>query len=441
MTVARAPLRLQVHYKGWGEQWLLGTLAQADHQTLFEYSPEALRQGLELSPLHLKLQTPAYGPFAAHQHGLPGLLADALPDGWGLLLMDRLFRQQGRNVARVSPLQRLAFLGTRAMGALVFEPAEPWSPDDDVLTLSALAGRAQRVLAGEGAEVLQQLAWLGGSPHGARPKVLVQMHPGSGDVRTGPTDESGSGFEPWLVKFQAQGEHPEVCAIEALYAELARQCGLDMPATRHVELGSRLAAFAVQRFDREAGQRVPVHTLAGALNADFRLPGAVDCTTWLRVVRLFTRDEREVQTAYEQALFNVLFHNRDDHAKNLSFRLGRDRCWRISPAYDLTFAEGAGGEHAMDVCGHGRDITRAHLLQLAAQGGVPEVAANAAIDRLAEVALRLHAQASAWPIRKATVARLQAAVHCNLGLWAPAGATRKSGGKAKRKPLAPQPPR
>jgi serine/threonine-protein kinase HipA len=294
--------RLLVHYAGWGERWLLGTLAHSGRDMLFEYATEALGQGLELSPLHLKLQPQAYGAFATHQHGLPGLLADSLPDGWGLLLMDRLFRQQGLDVSMVSPLQRLAFIGERAMGALVFEPATPWAQTHQAHSLLSLARQTQQVLAGEGAAVLKQLAWWGGSPQGARPKVLVNMHALSGQVQAGTVDDAAAGFEPWLVKFPARGEHPEACAIEALYADLARRCGLDMPPTRHIELGPRLAAFAVQRFDREAGLRVPVHTLAGALHADFHLPGAVDYTTWLRVVRLFTRDEREVRKAFGRVL-------------------------------------------------------------------------------------------------------------------------------------------
>ncbi len=410
--------KLTVHYNGYGQHWLLGTLAQSGGALLFEYSQEALAQGLELSPLQLKLQPQAHGMFPAHQQGLPGLLADALPDGWGLLLMDRVFRQQGLDAAAVSPLQRLAFIGHRAMGALSFEPAAPWAHTDEAHSLLALARQTQQVLAGQGADVLRQLAWLGGSPQGARPKVLVQLHPLTGEISSGPAEEVPDGSEPWLVKFPAQGEHPEACAVEALYAELARQCGLEMPNTRHFELGPRLAAFGAQRFDRAAGQRVPVHTLAGALHADFRLPGAVDYTTFLRVTRLFTRDEREVHKAFERAAFNVLFHNRDDHAKNLSFRLGRDRRWRLAPCYDLTFSAGAGGEHAMDVCGHGRHITRAHLLQLARQGGLDAGFAEQVLDRLASVAQGLRAQAQSWPLRRATVARLVAAVSGNLALWA-----------------------
>ena len=430
--------KLLVHYQGWGEHWLLGTLADNGRERLFEYSPEALRRALELSPLHLKLRAQAYGQLPAHQLGLPGLVADALPDGWGLLLMDRLYRQQGLDLAAVSPLHRLAFIGNRAMGALSFEPAQPWRLDLTAHSLLALAGQARQVLAGQGSELpsgqgnelLSHLALLGGSPQGARPKVLVQFNPLTGVVNTqAPASQAASvsvqtndGFEPWLIKFVAQGEHPEACAIEALYADMARRCGLDMPATRHFELGSRLgsrlglrlAAFGIARFDRQGGLRVPVHTLAGALHADFRLTGAVDYATFLRVTRLFTLDEREVQKAYERAVFNVLFHNRDDHAKNLSFRLGPDRCWRLAPCYDLTFAPGAAGEHAMDVCGHGHDITRAHLLQLATQGGLNAAWAAQVVDRMASQAQGLQAQASLWPIRKASVARVVAAVQANV---------------------------
>ncbi len=354
---------------------------------------------------------------------------DALPDGWGLLLMDRLFRQCGVDVAAVSPLQRLAFIGTRALGALSFEPAQPWLLDEVDYSLSVLAQQAQQVLAGQGSEVLPHLAWLGGSPQGARPKVLLQLDPltgtvraaSSGTARTPSPDDMPAGFEPWLVKFVAQGEHPEACAIEALYADLARQCGLDMPATRHFDLGyapragrTRIAAFGIARFDRQGGLRVPTHTLAGALHADHRLTGAVDYTSLLRATRLFTRDEHEVRKAFERAVFNVLFNDRDDHAKNLSFRLGADRCWRLAPAYDLTFSPGAGGEHAMDVCGHGHDITRAHLLQLAKEGGLEAPWAGQVVNRMAAVAQGLRAQASLWPIRRATVAHMQAAVLRNV---------------------------
>ena len=397
--------RLAVHYCGWGEDWPLGLLADDGTTLLFEYAPEALAQGLELSPLHLKLRATAYGGFPPHLIRLPGLIADSLPDGWGLLLMDRLFRQQG--LRHPGPLNRLAFIGDRAMGALRFVPAAEPDAEEPDWNLLALAKESERALAGEAGAALRELALTGGSPQGARPKALVQYDSGSGHVSTR-GDAPGS---PWLVKFPAQGEHKEVCAIEQMYAELARDCGLEVPASVWFDLSPKLAAFGVARFDREQGLRVPVHSLAGLLQVDFRLPGSADYTALLRATRLLTRDEREVEKAYARAVFNVLFHNRDDHPKNFAWRLGRDRRWRLAPAFDLTFSEGPMGHHHMDVCGEGHAVERGHLLRLASEGGVAAKAAEATIDRMVAQAATFSQRATAYPIRRATVQRMKAAIH------------------------------
>jgi serine/threonine-protein kinase HipA len=401
--------KISVYYEGWGERWLLGTLADDGQRLLFEYSAEALQQGLELSPRNLALRAPAYGDFPAHQMRLPGLVADALPDGWGLLLMDRLFRKSGRNPASVSPLDRLAFINGRALGALTFEPSQKMDlPAEDVRLLE-LAQQAGAVIADKDSAALRVLAVMGGSPHGARPKVLVHYNPASGFMSTAPFE----GSTAWLVKFQAQDEHKEVCAIEVLYAELAGALGLDMPATRYFDLGRKLAGFGIERFDVEDGMRVPVHTLAGLLHANFRLPSSVDYLTFLRATRFITRSQVEVNKAFERAVFNVVFNNRDDHAKNLAYRLGRDRTWRLAPVYDLTYCEGPSGEHQMDVCGEGRNITRIRMLELARQGGVDAAFAQAAMDRALAVAQTFAARAKCHAIRPATVKTMNAAIEAN----------------------------
>lgn len=398
--------KLQVFYAGWGERWQLGTLADNGQELLFEYSLQALEQGLELSPLHLKLRSEAYGEFPQHLQRLPGFIADALPDGWGLLLMDRLFRQYGRDTASISALDRLAFIGSRALGALDFEPAEKVNLPPEDVALIELARDVRAVISGQDGEVLRELALLGGSPHGARPKVLVNYNPKSEQVSTGPLE----GGTPWLVKFPAQNEHKEACAIEELYAALARCCGLEVPATRYFDLGRDLAAFGIARFDVEMGLRVPVHTLAGLLHADFRIPSTVDSTTFLRATRMLTRDEREVRKAFERVVFNVLFNNKDDHCKNFSFRLDEQRNWRLAPCYDLTFNEGPGGEHQMDVCGHGKNITREHLATLARQGGVDKAWVDEVLERMLEVAGRFAALTKNSAIRKTTAQRIGARI-------------------------------
>lgn len=396
--------RLHVHYSGWGEDWPLGQLAEGQGRLLFEYAPEALAQGLELSPLHLKLRSGAYGDLPAHSHHLPGLIADSLPDGWGLLLMDRLFRKQG--LRHPGALDRLAFIGDRAMGALRFVPATQAGAQEPDWSLPDLARESARALAGEAGAALRELAFAGGSPQGARPKALVHHDLADGHIST----RSDARGEPWLVKFPGQGEHKEVCAIEQMYAELARDCGLEMPVSACFDLSAKLAAFGVARFDREQGWRVPVHSLAGLLQVDFRLPGSADYTTFLRATRLLTRDEREVHKAYARAVFNVLFHNRDDHPKNFAWRLGRDRRWRLAPAFDLTFSQGPRGEHHMDICGEGAAVTRRHLLQLAAEGGLPGKQAQATIDQLLAQAETFAYRANGFAIRRATIKRMQSAV-------------------------------
>jgi serine/threonine-protein kinase HipA len=403
--------KLSVRYRAWDEDWPLGTLADDGATLLFEYTPEALAQGLELSPLHLKLQAPAYGGFPGFLHRLPGFIADSLPDGWGLLLMDRLFRQQG--IAQPGPLERLAFIGDRAMGALAFEPASEMDAEADAglpdWSLLALAEEARQMLQGKSGEsiaILRELVLTGGSPHGARPKALVRYDRQNERIST---CASASG-EPWLVKFQGQGEHKEVCAIECLYAELARDCGLEMPATACFDLSPKLAAFGVARFDRQGEKRVPIHSLAGLLQVDFRLPGSADYTALLRATRFLTHDEREVDKAYARAVFNVLFHNRDDHPKNFAWRLGEDRRWRLAPAYDLTFSTGPGGQHHMDVCGEGSRIEREHLLRLAREGGVSAQTAREIIERISETASQVRQYAKNYPIRRATLKRMVEAI-------------------------------
>ena len=316
--------------------------------------------------------------------------------------MDRLFRQSARDVAALSPLDRLAFIGSRAMGALTFEPADPLELPADDVKLLALAQQTQAVMADQGVQKPKALALMGGSPHGARPKVLVYFEPVSGQMNTRPFDGSSA----WLVKFPARGEHKEVCAIENLYAELARGLGLDTPATRYFELDAKLAAFGIERFDTERGLRVPMHTLAGLLHADFRLPSAVDCATFLRATRFLTRSQVEVNKAYERLVFN----NRDDHAKNLSSRLGEDRAWRLAPAYDLTYNEGPGGEHQMDVCGEGRHVSRAKMMELARHGDVGTGFAQASLDKALALVDELPDRAHAHAIRAATLRTIRGAV-------------------------------
>ena len=225
--------RLNVVYLGWGESWPLGTLAQVNDRVLFEYSAQAIERGLQFSPLRVPLPRAGALPAAysgpRHFHGLPGFIADSLPDGWGMLLMDRALRKAGRDPRSVSMLERLAIVGQSAMGALGFEPADLLAAEQPgALNVKALARQIQAVVSDDAerssAEQLRHLLMLGGSPQGARPKALLRWQRAQDLFRA---DDAGSAAgEPWLLKFPAQGEHPEVCALETFYARLARAGGI-----------------------------------------------------------------------------------------------------------------------------------------------------------------------------------------------------------------------
>ncbi|MDY0000239.1 MAG: type II toxin-antitoxin system HipA family toxin [Polyangia bacterium] len=370
---------------------LVGTLAQARGRIYFEYAPEFLATGHSLSPFKL--------PFAPglFEHGdrrfgpLPGLFDDSLPDGWGLLLMDRHFGRLGRSQAEIGPLERLAFLGRHTMGALTYHaPAGQTpsrEPDESLLALGDLARNSLEILAGEAAEVLPRLLRAGSSPGGARPKVLVGWAPSSDRIVTGEA-ELPQGYEPWLVKFPSRRDEPHAGAVELAYASMAGAAGIEMAKTRLFETTEGDRFFGTRRFDREGDERIHVHTLGNLIHADFRIPSS-DYADLLKVTARLTRHSGHVLGAFRRAVFNVLAHNRDDHVKNFAFLLDDSTgLWSLSPAYDLTESAGPGGEHSMTIAGEGRDPGLQDLERLAAKAGIARRDALAIVEEVRSVVSR-----------------------------------------------------
>ncbi|PAK13898.1 type II toxin-antitoxin system HipA family toxin [Burkholderia ubonensis] len=414
--------QVDVYYNGWGEHWRWGTLVSTTAITgrpliVFEYSDEARDRGLELSSYTLPLNGPKLRRnFPPHQLALPGPVYDSLPDGWGMLLMDRLFKRRGLNPARIGPLERLAYIGNNAMGALSFEPVAPegQAPEEDI-PLDRLAAEVREVLQGEGGEFLQTLLLVGGSPQGARPKVLVYRDPRTGAFTTA----AMPGFEAWLIKFPAKEEHAEVCAIEMVYAECLRTCGIQTPDTLHFSLPNGLAAFATRRFDRHDGLRVPMQSLAAFTGADYKTAGTLDYVNFLRATQMCTNDLREKALAYERAVFNVTFNNRDDHPKNFAYIMSPSGEWKLAPAYDVTFCEGPGGYHQLDVMGEALAIDRQAMLSLADEAEISADVAGGIIDRFCDVASQFAAMTeNLFPggVTQDTLHVIQARIDDNIDL-------------------------
>ncbi|MBL7221507.1 MAG: HipA N-terminal domain-containing protein, partial [Phycisphaerae bacterium] len=233
-----------------GELLPVGTLAEDRGRVYFEYRPEFLDTGLNLSPFALPFEAGLVEHIDREFGPLPGLFDDSLPDGWGLLLMDRHFRSRGLNPAEVTALDRLSWLGTRTMGALTYHPpAQREDLDAGLFVLHDLARHSQDILEGAAVDVLPQLLRAGGSPGGARPKVLVGFDPGSDEIISG-EDDLPDQFEHWIVKFAARADSPDAGAVEYAYSLLAADAGIDMPTTRLFETAEGERFFGVKRFDR-----------------------------------------------------------------------------------------------------------------------------------------------------------------------------------------------
>jgi serine/threonine-protein kinase HipA len=346
----------------------IGTFAQKDRKIYFEYDKAFLQTGIELSPYKLPLKSGLHIGDNTIFDGLWGVFNDSLPDGWGRLLMDRHLMRLGIQAAALTPLDRLSYIGHYGMGALSYESVrEVASSLLDEVVLDDLAGHSQEILEGSSDLLIDELLALNGSSAGARPKVMVQIDARHKQIIHG-QQSLCEGFGHWMVKFASSNDSQEVGAIEYAYSLMAKAAKLDMPETALLE-GKRGRYFACKRFDREGDKRIHMHSVAGLVHSDFRYP-SLDYDDLLSLTLHLTKDVQEQEKMFRLACFNLLTHNRDDHAKNFSFLMDDRGVWRLAPAYDLTFSSGPGGEHSTMYLGEGRHPTIGHLMNLGKKHGL-----------------------------------------------------------------------
>lgn len=359
----------------------VGRLAVRDRKIYFEYHSSYVGRGPELSPLHLPLKPGVSSFDYSLFEGLPGVFNDSLPDGWGRLLFDRFVRSRGLLPADLTPLDRLAHVGAGGMGALVYEPdyGTGEGTGAGAINLDKLAHQTQEVLEGNAEDVLQELLALNGSSAGARPKALVGVDEGRQNISHGAL-QPGEGYEPWLVKFANSQDGADAGAIEYVYALMAKEAGIHIPDAHLFPARKGAGYFAVKRFDRNGAQRFHTHTASGLLHSDPRAP-SLDYEDLVALTGMLTRDVREVEKMFRLAVFNVMAHNRDDHARNFSFLVDAQGGWKLSPAYDLTFSSGPHGEQSTMVMGEGKNPETGHLVKLGLVTSLSKARVNEIIEQ------------------------------------------------------------
>lgn len=342
----------------------VGRLALVNRRIYFEYDPSFLQLGLHISPLKLPLQSGAMVCEDQVFEGLFGVFNDSLPDGWGRLLLDRTLQKHKISPELLSPLDRLTHVGTNGMGALCYRP-EVSTPNTNeaALDLAKLAEETQNVLRGEAEEILPKLTELAGSSSGARPKIMVGVSSDRQHIIQG-HGELPKGYSHWMIKFASSSDIARISHVEYAYSLMAKAAGLIMPDTHLFTAQNGASFFGVKRFDRDGADRVHMLSLSGLIHADHRFP-TLDYEMVLRASLMLTKDVQELHKMFRLAAFNLLSHNRDDHAKNFAFLMSPTGQWQTAPAYDLTFSSGPSGEQSMTVMGEGKAPDEDHLYELA----------------------------------------------------------------------------
>ena len=301
----------------------------------FRYDEEWLSSGFSISPISLPLEDRVFSPpdYITFE-GLSGVFSDSLPDGWGRLITDRYLRIRGYFPTALSSLERLSIIGRSGRGALEYRPEMERLKSLDTLDLDVLARDCLRIWNREDPDYLEELFLLSNTVGGAEPKIEL------GD---------------WIVKFPSSWGRTDIGKEEYDYSLAARECGLDVPDTGLLDSDFCSSYFATERFDRIGGRKIHMVSAGGLLEVSHRVP-CLDYNSSMSLTGYITQDVRAVEEMFRRMCFNVFSHNRDDHARNFAFLYDSEKsCWKLSPAYDMTYSYSVGGEHATTVNGNGRN--------------------------------------------------------------------------------------
>jgi serine/threonine-protein kinase HipA len=403
MTVAAVTL--------WGARIAAVSIDAPARYATFQYDPAFVRSGIQVAPMRMPLRAQPYSfPGLPHDafSGLPGLLADALPDRWGTALINAWLASQGRDESSFDVVQRLCYVGTRGVGALEFEPAhEPSLPPGADIQVDALVRLASEVLAEREQfvtelsehpeeEAMKAILAVGSSAGGARPKAFIAYNDTTGQVRSGQVF-LGEGFKHWLLKFDGvshAGDHgladPQGWgAIEYAYSRMARAAGIEMTECRLLEESSR-RHFMTRRFDRpDAGGKLHMQTVGALEHSSYNEPGTYSYEQALLLIRRLGLGTPDVEQLFRRMVFNVVARNQDDHVKNIAFLMDRAGAWSLAPAYDVVWAWQPGNlwldSHQMSINAKRNDFTVADLRAVADVGGLKRGRAEAILAEVVDV--------------------------------------------------------
>ena len=363
----------------WGTTIAVVRWDESSQVAEFQYTPEFVEFGIEVSPITMPVRRQPYrfsGLSRDTFKGLPGMLADVLPDKFGNALIDQWLIKQGRQPQDFNPVERLCYTASRAMGALEFKPTQRFFDEgvNDPIDVENMVKLASKVLQNrhftlnlsQDSDVLpsadlEQILQVGTSAGGARAKAIINWNVNTNEVLPGHV-EPGEGFDSWLVKFDGVSENKDkeladpqgFGRIEFAYSLMAKKAGINMMPCRLLQEGGR-AHFMTKRFDRVDGKKIHMTSLCGLGHFDFNQAGATSYEQAFALARQLKVPRKDMDQLYRRMVFNVVFRNQDDHAKNIAFLMDRSGQWSLSPAFDVAYAYNPNGQwtsqHQMSING------------------------------------------------------------------------------------------
>jgi serine/threonine-protein kinase HipA len=400
----------------WGRTIGAVTLEDGDDAAAFQYDPAFARSGIEISPLVMPLAERVYTfPELSREtfHGLPGLLADSLPDRFGQALIDAWLARQGRTPESFNAVERLCYTGRRGMGALEFAPAiGPEARHGRRIEVDALVELAGDILSRRRAldvsfddasreRAMAEILRVGTSAGGARAKAVIAWNPSTNEVRSGQLD-AGAGFQYWILKFDGVAgnkdkelEDPRgYGVIEYAYALMAQDAGITMSECRLFEEGGR-RHYMSRRFDRlDSGEKLHMQSLCALAHYDYNLAGAYAYEQAFLVMRRLGLPMDSIEQQFRRMVFNVIARNQDDHVKNIAFLMDKRGRWSLSPAFDMTYSFNPAGlwtaTHQMTINGKRDDFSLADFKACAKTASMKRGRAEQIVDEVRQVVAR-------WP--------------------------------------------
>ncbi|MDX9744305.1 MAG: HipA domain-containing protein [Arcobacteraceae bacterium] len=397
----------------------IGTILSKNGMVYFEYDKGIVGSNLEISPLKLPLAT--RGVYTNNDdryfEGLAGVFHDTLPDKFGTKVIERYFESKGIASSELNIIQKLMFVGDKSIGAITYKPVIHQMDEkkvNELIELQNFYNNAKKIVSGDAIEVVDEMLTFmdsAASVGGARAKAIIGYNSNTQEIISGVKRDLKEDFEHYLIKFdmaKEDGSSSDYTKLEYLYMSMAREVGIDVPKIELLHHGN-LSHYMIKRFDRVDRENLHLHSVAGLTHTNFNIPMHFSYEELFRLTRYLTGSQKAVNEQFKRMIFNIVGRNQDDHAKNFAFTMDKNGVWNLSPAYDITYANGLGytKNHQLSLVGKVNDFTLKDILEVAKKHSIKESFVKESLEQIVDIFSSFQKRAGGLDIQTATVAHIQ----------------------------------